>query len=53
MRGTPVYMAPQILSDKPYTTKSDIWSLGITLFYMLFKTLPWNDEIKNNSHKLR
>lgn len=42
--GTYPFMAPQILQGKPYNNMSDIWSLGITLFFMLFKRIPWNSE---------
>ena len=34
--GSPLYMSPQILNGKPYTTQSDIWSLGIIYYEMLF-----------------
>ncbi|KAL4499119.1 hypothetical protein ABPG72_017021 [Tetrahymena utriculariae] len=33
--GSPLYTALQILEGKPYTTKSEIWSLGVTLYFML------------------
>ncbi|KAL4500117.1 hypothetical protein ABPG73_011225 [Tetrahymena malaccensis] len=52
MRGTPFFMAPQLLNNQPYTTKSDIWSLGITLFFMLFKRLPWEEKVQKQ-HQLR
>lgn len=30
--GTPLYMSPQVLKGKPYTNKTDIWSLGILTY---------------------
>ena len=39
--GSPLYMAPQLLAREAYTTKCDIWSLGIILYEMLFQTVPW------------
>ncbi len=37
--GSPLYMAPEIIRNIPYTTKVDIWSLGI-LSYILFSGKP-------------
>lgn len=39
--GTPSTMAPEIMLNKSYTKKCDIWSLGIIIFQMLFKQLPF------------
>ena len=33
--GTPYYMSPEIMESKPYSYKSDLWSLGCILFEMM------------------
>ena len=39
--GTPLYMSPQILKKTKYTTKSDLWSVGLIYYEMLHGRTPW------------
>lgn len=42
VRGSLSYMAPEVLSKKRYIiNKADIWSLGLTLYFMAAGFLPW------------
>ncbi|CAD8050500.1 unnamed protein product [Paramecium sonneborni] len=42
--GTPLYMSPQILKRQSYTSKCDIWSLGLILYEMLYGITPWHSS---------
>lgn len=39
--GTPYYLSPEIVQEKPYSFKSDIWSLGILLYEMTMLKMPF------------
>ncbi|KAH0795550.1 CAMK family protein kinase [Histomonas meleagridis] len=42
--GSPFYVSPEVLLNKPYDgKKSDIWSLGVVLFTIVTGGLPWED----------
>lgn len=47
--GTTYYSAPEISSGKRYDPKrADIWSLGVLLYFMRFKTIPWKSSNRND-----
>ncbi|KAM8893645.1 testis-specific serine/threonine-protein kinase 6 [Spinachia spinachia] len=49
--GTCSYAAPEILRSLPYNPKvSDVWSMGVMLFMMLFASMPF--DATNNTKML-
>lgn len=39
--GTGLYMAPEVLQEKAYGRKADIWSIGILYYQMIFGEYPY------------
>ena len=52
MCGTPLTMAPEVLSRKNYSLKCDTWSFGVISYYLMFSTYPFTgrspDDLLNN-----
>lgn len=39
--GSPLYMAPELVSDQEYDSKVDVWSAGVVAFTMLCGKPPF------------
>lgn len=44
--GTPATAAPEILSGSPATVRSELYSLGATVFFWLFGRYPWGETLE-------
>merc|ERR1711934_883828 len=51
--GTPFYISPEICQNKPYDSKSDIWSLGCLIFELCALKPPFiADDMKSMMKKI-
>ena len=39
--GTPQTMAPEVLANQPYDCEADLWSIGVIIYQLHFKDLPY------------
>ncbi len=44
VKGTPYFMAPEVLANSRYGRKGDIWAVGCTMIQMLTGEPPWKDR---------
>lgn len=44
IKGTPYFMAPEVLSQSKYGRKGDIWAVGCTVIQMLTGEPPWKSN---------
>lgn len=40
--GTPAYMAPELLQDKPFSKKCDVYAFGILLYELFNRAIPFS-----------
>jgi len=45
--GTPYFMPPEVIQDKPYDSKADVWSLGVILYELITLKKPF----EGNDHR--
>ena len=41
VKGTPLYMAPELVQEQPYNHCADLWSLGVILYELFVGTPPF------------
>ena len=60
-RNPSLFQSPEILNDNIYSNKTDLWSLGIIIYYLIFKEFPFKgnsnfllfNNIKSNINKMK
>ena len=45
-------MSPQILQNQPYSSKNDVWGLGIIYYEILFGKTPWDVKCMSDLHTM-
>lgn len=43
MCGSPLYMSPEIIEHQKYTAKSDLWSIGIIMYQLIYREHPYQN----------
>jgi serine/threonine protein kinase len=51
-KTTPAYMAPELIAQKPSTTKVDMWALGVIIYQIFSNKLPFEAATYNDTMKL-
>lgn len=43
--GTPLYLSPELIENRPYNEKTDLWSMGIILYELASLRLPFRGDV--------
>ncbi len=49
--GTPYYASPEVWKDRPYDSRSDVWSLGCVIYEMATLRPPFRAQDMNGLYK--
>jgi len=53
VKGTPLFMAPEVVRGNGYTTTADLWSLGVMIYDFMFGRFPFGDENTSSAQVFR
>jgi serine/threonine-protein kinase ULK/ATG1 len=54
LRGSPLYMAPEILLKHKYDARVDLWSVGVIMYECLFGRAPYSsNNFKELAEKIK
>lgn len=54
IRGSPLYMAPEMLLHSRYDVKADLWSVGVIAYECIYGRAPYaSDSIKDLCEKVK
>jgi eukaryotic-like serine/threonine-protein kinase len=49
--GTPAYLAPEVFAGRPRSKQSDIYSLGVLLYYLVSARYPVDGDTRTDIHQ--
>lgn len=51
--GTPYYLSPELILERPYDHMSDVWALGVVLYELMALKHPFNaNDMKSLMHRI-